>query len=169
MNSAELPSPISAQNVSSLLDHSLKVNYKARDARFEVCLYSEATSAFALVSFHFLTFHLLSDLPTLTICQAGHPSPPLGTIILWGATRFCKRNTYHDICHTETCPTVPFAISANASNSKYITLSNPHMSVCDVSIIHLFTYSLSILRSRLMHMHAPYVTYITATGLRVNL
>ena len=77
MNSAELPSPISAQNVSSLLDHSLKVNYKARDARFEVCLYSEATSAFALVSFHFLTFHLLSDLPTLTICQAGHPSPPL--------------------------------------------------------------------------------------------
>ena len=40
-----------------------------------------------------------------------------------------------------------------------LLLSNPHMSICDVSI--LFTYSLSILCSRLMHMHAPYVTYIT--------
>ena len=41
-----------------------------------------------------------------------------GMSVVSGATRICKRNTYHKICHNETCPTAPFAISANASNSK---------------------------------------------------
>ena len=36
-----------------------------------------------------------------------------------------------------------------------------------MSDIYLFTYSLSILRSCLMHMHAPYVTCLTAMGLPV--